>query len=137
MNHEGNRESREFTRIPEFYGTVIPLVRWMVGGAEGGRLVCRLGGANPSNHPPYGASGLEVNGRLFGRKRCRPEDRESSGVWFGGSPKADAPQGFFILHGIRVYDKALPFGHRVHSWLKLQGLPGERVCAGNPSMVLR
>ena len=98
----------------EFYGTFISLVRWMVSVCRTERVGgLRLGGAKASNHPPYGASVMQVNGRLFGRKRFIPEDREPSGVWFGGSPEADALQGFFILQAIRVNDEALPCGHRV------------------------
>jgi hypothetical protein len=42
-------------------------------------------------------------------------NRRASGS--GDPPEADAFQGFFILHEIRV--------NSCHSWLKLQGFPGE------------
>jgi hypothetical protein len=42
-------------------------VEWFRYAERRGRLICGLAVAKASNHPPYGASGLEVKRPPFGR----------------------------------------------------------------------
>ena len=72
-------------------------VEWFRYAERRGRLICGLAVAKSSNHPPYGASGMEVSDRSSGMEFDQSDDRESSGVWFGGIPRKQTPFRDFLF----------------------------------------